>query len=166
MNQITLRPWREQDIAALMQYADNPKIFNNLTDGFPHPFKEADAIKFLGWANENKPPLILAICNNNKAVGSIGLHPLKDVFRLNCELGYWVAEPFWGQGIATHAVKQMLDYAQENFDFTRIFARPYGRNMASQKVLEKAGFTLEAKLEKTIIKNGVLEDELIYAVRF
>jgi ribosomal-protein-alanine N-acetyltransferase len=94
------------------------------------------------------------------------LHPLEDVFRLNCELGYWIAEPFWGKGIATEAVKQMARYARENFHFKRLFARPYGRNIASQKVLEKAGFTLEAHIEQNIIKNDQLEDELIYALRF
>jgi ribosomal-protein-alanine N-acetyltransferase len=164
--EISLRPWKEEDRKALIAYANNKKIFNNLTDAFPHPFTDAAATKFLAWANKNRPPLILAITTADEVVGSIGLHPLEDVFRLNCELGYWIAEPFWGKGIATEAVKQMARYAQENFHFKRLFARPYGRNIASQKVLEKAGFTLEAHIEQNIIKNHQLEDELIYALRF
>jgi RimJ/RimL family protein N-acetyltransferase len=59
----------------------------------------------------------------------------------------------------------MLDYGFENFNVTRIFARPFGSNIASQKALEKAGFKLEAKFEQTLFKNGKFEDELVYAVR-
>jgi RimJ/RimL family protein N-acetyltransferase len=50
-------------------------------------------------------------------------------------------------------------------EITRIYATPFGSNIASQRALEKAGFTLEAHLKGTLIKNGVVEDELIYAVR-
>jgi RimJ/RimL family protein N-acetyltransferase len=163
---ISLRPWQEEDRSTLIKYANNKKIFNNLTDGFPHPFTDDAATRFFTWANEHDPPLILAITLGDEAVGSIGLHPLKDVFRLNCELGYWVAEPHWGKGIATQAVKQMIEYARDNFSYKRLFARPYGSNIASQKVLEKAGFTLEAHIVQNILKNDRLEDELIYAIRF
>jgi RimJ/RimL family protein N-acetyltransferase len=50
-------------------------------------------------------------------------------------------------------------------DIHRIFARPYGSNAASQRVLEKAGFVLEARMQGTFLKNGRVEDELIYALR-
>ena len=75
------------------------------------------------------------------------------------------AEPFWGQGIMTKAVSKIVDYGFKNLDITRIFARPFGTNIGSQKVLEKAGFVLEGKFNATIFKNGEYLDELIYAVR-
>ena len=81
------------------------------------------------------------------------------------ELGYWLAEPFWGNGIITEAIQQIVKYGFETFDITRIFARPYGYNIASQKALEKAGFTLEARFVDTFFKNGKFEDEWVYAVR-
>ena len=81
------------------------------------------------------------------------------------ELGYWLAEPFWGQGIITRAIGQMVQYGFENFDITRIFARPFGTNIGSQKALKKAGFLLEARFEKTLFKNGQFLDELVYALR-
>ena len=80
-------------------------------------------------------------------------------------MGYWLAEPFWGKGIITAAIRQMVEYGFKTWDITRIYARPFGSNIASQKVLEKAGFRLEVRFEKTIFKNGVFEDELIYAIR-
>lgn len=59
----------------------------------------------------------------------------------------------------------MVEYGFSQFPVNRIYARPFGSNLASQRVLEKAGFKLEARLDKVIFKNGVAEDELIYAVR-
>lgn len=72
---------------------------------------------------------------------------------------------FLGKGITTSAIKEIIAYGFENLDITRIFARPYGSNMASQRVLEKAGFVLEGRFEKTLYKMDTFEDELIYAVR-
>ena len=85
--------------------------------------------------------------------------------QINAELGYWLAEPFWGQGIMSDAVKQIVDYAFNTLEIDRIFARPFGTNLASQKVLEKNNFKLEARFEKTLFKNGEYLDELVYAIR-
>ena len=160
-----LRPFRETDLANLVKYANNPKIAQNLTDAFPHPYTEVAGKAFIQMALKNSPPNIIAITIEDEFVGGIGLHPQADIHRLNAELGYWLAEPFWGQGIVTQAIKEMIVYGFANLPIERIFARPFGSNIASQRVLEKAGFSLEARLSKTLIKNGLIEDELIYAVR-
>ena len=55
--------------------------------------------------------------------------------------------------------------AFERLDINRIYARPFGSNLASQRVLEKTGFVLEARIQGAFIKNGKIEDELIYARR-
>jgi [ribosomal protein S5]-alanine N-acetyltransferase len=160
-----LRNWSLSDLESLVKYADNEKIAANLMDRFPHPYTIENGKAFLDMVTSVMPPNVLAIEIDNEAVGGIGLHIQEDVYRKNAELGYWLAEPFWGKGIITAAVPQMVDYGFKNFDIVRIFARPFGRNVASQKVLEKAGFKLEAKFEKTMYKNGQFEDELVYAIR-
>jgi [ribosomal protein S5]-alanine N-acetyltransferase len=160
-----LRPFHANDLDSLVHYANNPKIAMFLMDRFPHPYTVDHGKAFIASATQNSPPHILAIDIGGKVVGGIGIHQQMDVQSKNAELGYWLGEPFWGKGIATEAVKQMVTYGFRNFDITRIFARPFGTNIASQKVLEKAGFILEAKFEKTFFKNGVFLDELIYAVR-
>ena len=99
------------------------------------------------------------------AAGGIGVHPQTDIMRRNAELGYGVARPDWGRGIISAAIPRAVEYGFRTFDIDRIYARPFGRNLASQRTLEKNGFVLEARLQGTIIKNGVIEDELIYAVR-
>ncbi len=116
-------------------------------------------------AMQGNPPNVLCISINGEASGGIGVHPQQDVYRMNVELGYWLAEPFWGRGIITKAITHMVDYGFSNFEFNRIYARPYGHNKASMRVLEKAGFKLEARLENTFLKNGKFLDEYIYAIR-
>ncbi|UYZ64985.1 GNAT family N-acetyltransferase [Hymenobacter weizhouensis] len=162
---IALRPWTAADLPGLVRFANNPRIARFMNDLFPHPYTEENGQAFLAMAAQENPPHILAIAADGQAVGGIGLHPRGNIERKNAELGYWLAEPFWGRGIVTEAVRQMVDYGFRNFDITRIFARPFGSNRASQKVLEKADFTLEARFEKTLFKNGEYEDELVYAVR-
>ncbi len=160
-----LRPWHENDLESLVKYANNINIAKFMTDGFPFPYTIEGGKLFIEFANKNKPTHIFAIEVNGEAVGGIGIHPQSDIYKKNAELGYWLAEPYWGNGIITKAIKEILIYGFEQFDINRIFARPFGNNIASQKVLEKAGFTLEAKLEKTLFKNGEFLDELIYGYR-
>jgi RimJ/RimL family protein N-acetyltransferase len=160
-----LRPWSTNDISSLAKYADNYNISKFLRDAFPYPYDEEDAKAFIEFATSETPVNHFAIDIKGMAVGGIGIHPLADIYRKNAELGYWLAEPFWGKGIITKAIGEMVNYAFDTYDINRIFALPFGTNLASQRVLEKAGFKLEGKFEKTIFKNGEWIDELIYAVR-
>ena len=160
-----LRPWTIEDLESLVRFANNFNIAKNLMDVFPHPYFVENGKAFIDMTTQNTPPNILAIEVNGEAAGAIGLHPQSDVYRRNAELGYWLAEPYWGKGIITRAIVQMVDYGFKHFDINRIYARPFAYNIGSQRALEKAGFVLEARLEKTIFKNGVMIDELIYAVR-
>lgn len=163
--QFTLRPWAISDVDSLVKYANNFHIAKWLTNKFPHPYTEEDGKNFIAFATSDHPSTIMAIDINGEACGGIGLHPQSDIHCKNAEMGYWLAEPFWGNGIITKAILQMVDYGFITFDINRIFARPFGTNIASQKVLEKAGFVLEGRFKKTLFKNGEHEDELVYAIR-
>jgi len=160
-----LRPWRIDDLNDLVNYANNSKIAANLTNLFPHPYREENGISFIQMVLKQSPTQVFAIEINNKASGSIGLHPQTDVHSQNMELGYWLAEDYWNKGIITAAVIQLVAYGFKTFTINRIFARPFGTNISSQKVLEKAGFKLEGRFEKSIFKNGKYDDELIYGIR-
>ncbi len=161
----TLRPLSINDLESLMKYADNPKIANNLTNVFPSPYTEESGRWFIDFASSHDPIRIMAIDVAGEFVGAIGIHPKDDIMVKNAELGYWLGEAFWGKGIMTKAILQMVDYGFKTFDINRIYAIPFGSNIGSQKALEKAGFKLEGRFEQTIFKNGRYEDELIYAVR-
>ena len=161
----TLRPWTPADVESLVLFANNNEIARYLSDRFPHPYTVAAGEAFIAMAIAEKPVSIFAIDINGQASGGIGLHPQTDIQCKNAELGYWLAQPYWGKGIITKAILQMVDYGFTTFDINRIFARPFGINTGSQKALQKAGFILEAKFEKTFFKNGTYHDELVYAVR-
>ncbi len=160
-----LRPFRPDDLEALVRHANDPTIAANLTDAFPHPYTVDSGRAFLAEAAK-APPLLRCIAIEGACCGAIGLHPMADLWRHNLELGYWLALAHRGKGIMTAAIQQMVALGFATFpEVTRIFARPFGSNIASQHALEKAGFTLEARLAGTLVKNGKVEDEWIYAVR-
>ena len=116
-------------------------------------------------ASSHQPLHIKAIEVDGEACGGIGLHPQGDIFCKNAEMDYWLSQDQWGKGIMSKAIGQMVKYGFEHFDIDRIFARPFGGNIGSQKALEKNGFVLEAKLKETIWKDGQYENEHIYAIR-
>ncbi len=161
-----LRPWTLDDLPALVKHANDPSVADNLTDAFPHPYTLEHGKAFLQRFMANDPPLVLAIDVGGEAVGAVGIHPQGDVYRRNAELGYWIAKVYRGKGIMTRAIQQAVARGFDLLpDIHRIYARPFGRNTASQRVLEKAGFVQEARMRGTFLKNGRVEDELIYAVR-
>lgn len=160
-----LRPWKLNDLDSLVRNADNFNVVKFLSDGFPHPYTIEDGKSFIASAMQDNPSNKFAIEIDGQATGGIGIHPKSGINRKNAEIGYWLGELFWGQGIVTAAVREITQYGFKTYDINRIFAKTFSINLASQKVLEKAGFVLECQFEKTLFKNGEYLDELIYAVR-
>ena len=160
-----LRKWNEADLDSLVKYANNHNVAKWLTNGFPHPYTYEDGKSYLSIIANDNPTKVFAIEVNGEAVGSIGIFPQSDIHEKNAEIGYWLAEVYWGQGIITKAIQEIVEYGFKTFDVVRIFARPFSTNLKSQRVLEKAGFVLEARLKKALYKNSEFLDELIYAKR-
>jgi [ribosomal protein S5]-alanine N-acetyltransferase len=158
-----IRDWTNDDAEAIVKYADNRKIAMNLRDGFPHPYRRADAEDFLGRVMQLDPRTVFAIAMQSEAIGGIGLMPGQDVHRLTAELGYWLAEPYWNRGIMTRAVIQIVDFAFTQLRLNRVFAEPYVTNLASARVLEKADFVREGVLRANVIKYGQVLDQFLYA---
>ena len=164
--QITLVPWEERFIPQVAKYANNPHIAANLRDVFPWPYTEADADWFVRdcMARDGQGVLFRAILADGECVGSISVTQGADVYRRSGELGYWLAEPLWGRGIMTWAVREMCREAFAALDIARIYAEPYAYNTGSRRVLEKCGFTLEGTLRQSVYKNGRMLDSCIYAL--
>jgi len=160
-----LRPWALSDAEDLAKIADNKCIADNLRDLFPQPYSVKDGIEWLTTVvNFEGPVRYFAIIVNGRLAGSIGLTPKSDIYRLNCEVGYFIAPEFWNRGITSNALKTVTEYAFRTFDIVRVYAEPFADNTGSRRVLEKAGYKLEATFKNYVIKNGVVKDSCIYSV--
>ena len=163
--EIRLRPWKASDTESLVKYAGNPQITRFMSDGFANLSTPEGAGKFIEFANSGKDKIYRAIEFDGEVVGGIGISVQTDIYRKNAELGYWLAEPFWGRGIISKAVPLIVTEAFKTLEISRIVAKPFNTNFVSHRVLEKSGFQREAIVEKIVFKNGEYLDEYIYAIR-
>lgn len=162
----SIRPWRLEDAPRLAAAINNPHVQDNLRDGLPYPYTQADAEDFIRAMQQADPntTFAFAITVEDLAVGSIGVFRKDNIHRRTAELGYYLAEPFWGRGLGTQAVGQICRHIFQSTDIIRIFAEPFAHNTASCRVLEKCGFAYEGTLRSNAVKNGQVVDMKLYAL--
>ncbi len=161
-----IRKWKLTDAKDIAVVLSSKKIHDNLRDGLPYPYTEQDGIDFISSmlsANEDET-FAFAITLDDKVIGSIGVFRQKNIHRQTAEMGYYIAEAYWGKGIVTDAVKQICEYVFRNTDILRIYAEPFAYNSGSCRVLEKAGFQYEGTLRKNAVKNGKVIDMRMYSL--
>jgi len=163
LKECNIRSWQEEDAGALPRFANNRNIARNLRDLFPSPYTVKHAQEFIGAALQQCPETHFAIEVDGEAVGGIGVRLRDDIERYVAELGYWLGEPFWGRGIASEAVVAITQFAVKEFNLQRIEAGVFEWNPASARVLEKAGYELEATLRRSAFKAGQVIDRWLYA---
>ncbi len=163
-NEIKLREFTLEDKTQLAVLCNNKKIWDNVRDIIPFPYSEKDASFFIEGCIKEKTKTTFAIEKNRILVGVIGLVLQSDIYRLSAEIGYWIGEPYWGQGIATEAVKLLTEYGFTKLNLIRIFSGVFDYNKPSQKVLEKSGYTLDGIFKKAVIKNNNIHDEYRYSI--
>lgn len=163
---VLIREWKLSDASSLAQAVSNLNVQNNLRDGLPYPYNENDAVEFINamMPADKNDVFAFAIECDGKAIGSIGVFRQQNIHRRTAELGYYIDEDYWGKGIATQAVKQMCRYVFKNSDILRIFAEPFSKNIASCRVLEKAGFQCEGTLRSNAVKCGEVCDMKMYSL--
>ena len=138
---LILRPWHENDAEALYKYASDPDI--GPPAGWPpHTSVEnsRDIIRTVFSAPET-----YAVClKDGSPIGSIGLKLKGSTDMTNrddeCELGYWIGKPFWGQGLIPEASRALLCHAFEDLGMRAVWCGYYDGNEKSKRVQEKLGF--------------------------
>jgi ribosomal-protein-alanine N-acetyltransferase len=158
-----LRRWELSDVGSVAKHANNRNVWLNLRDRFPHPYTPADAEQWVSLTSREDPLVHLAIAVDGHAVGGISIELQPDVFKRSAEIGYWLSEDFWGRGIMTEAVQAFTLYAIEHFGLCRVFAGVFDSNPASARVLEKVGYQFEGRMRRSVVKAGVVRDQLLYA---
>lgn len=164
-DRVNIRFWQPSDREALAAIADDRRIWLNLRDAFPHPYGLADADRFIDLARRMSPPTYYAIEAGGALAGGIGYVLHGDVERGSAEVGYWLGVAFWGRGIATQALRLLNGEAfTRQPELRRLYALPFASNAASARVLEKAGYRREALLRESAVKDGVIQDQWLYAL--
>ena len=161
-----IRKWELSDAKDLAAALSNKKVQDNLRDGLPYPYTVQDGKEFISAmlsADENET-FAFAIMVDDMVIGSIGIFRQGNIHRQTAELGYYIAEEYWGKGIMTEAVKQICAYVFAKSDIIRIYAEPFAYNIASCRVLEKVGFQYEGTLRSNAVKNGKVIDMEMYSL--
>lgn len=161
-----IRKWELSDAADLAAALSNKKIQDNLRDGLPYPYTVQDGMDYISAmlsADEEKT-FAFAVTIDRKVIGSIGVFRQENIHRQTAELGYYIAEEYWGRGIMTEAIKQICKYVFGRSDIIRIYAEPFAYNTASCRALEKAGFQYEGTLRSNAVKNSEVIDMKMYSL--
>ncbi|HZQ18981.1 MAG TPA: GNAT family protein [Terriglobales bacterium] len=159
---LILREYADADIPKLVSLIGAPEVAAT-TLRIPHPYEEKHAREFLSSiAKENELRLGISLQNDGRLIGGIGLHPQMQHRR--AELGYWIGVPFWGNGYATEAAREVVRYGFEHLKLQRIFAGHFEGNGASRSVLLKLGMRYEGCARQSVVKSGKSIDVHVYAI--
>lgn len=162
---VRIRPWEWSDARRLATLINNKNIWDNVRDILPHPYTLNDAESFLQHSISAKTQTNFAILLDGEVVGGIGFIPKEDVYKFNAEIGYWIAEPYWGKGVATAAIGMIVNKVREILPQTiRVYAEIFAHNIGSMRALEKNGFVLESVRRKNVVKNGIIKDDHVYVL--
>ncbi|MCL9806630.1 GNAT family N-acetyltransferase [Flavobacterium amniphilum] len=157
-----LRSYAFEHLEDFVKHRNNPNIAKNGFDRTPFPYTIEYATELFERNVDKNPAERFLIFHDNQLCGEIGIWLRDDIQRLNADIGYFIAEPFWGKGIATEAIRLMTEYTFKTFDVIRIVAGVFEFNKASMKALEKNGYILESIHKKGVIKNNEIVDDYVW----
>ena len=138
-DRLTLRPWCEADAETLYRLACDPEVGPS-AGWMPHMSVEHSREIIRTMLSK---PTVWAVCGKDeRPIGNIHFDfdtPLRE-HDGECELGYWLGKPFWGQGLMTEAAQVLLQYAFDVLDVPAVWSGYYEDNTKSRRVQEKLGF--------------------------
>ena len=145
---LILRPWQESDAEDLYTYAKDPAV--GPSAGWP-PHTSVENSREIIKTVLSRPETYAVCLKDGKLIGSVGLHLNGSTDMTDrddeCELGYWIGKPFWGQGLIPEAARELLRYAFEKLGMRTVWCGYYDGNEKSRKVQAKLGFVYQHKTE-------------------
>jgi ribosomal-protein-alanine N-acetyltransferase len=161
-SRLILREWRDSDIPELVPLIGAQEVAET-TLRIPHPYEEQHARDFIASLPKgNELRLAIQLRSNGRLAGGIGLHPKMEHRR--AELGYWIGVPFWSNGYATEAAREVVRFGFETLKLNRIFGGLFEGNAASRAILLKLGMHYEGCARQSVVKWGKPTDVHIYAI--
>lgn len=145
---LILRPWLETDAKDLYTYAKDPEV--GPPAGWPPHESEEQSRQII--RDVLSAPETYAVClKDGTAIGSIGLKMGENTTLTDredeCELGYWIGKPYWGQGLIPEASRALLQYAFQELGMRAVWCGYYEGNEKSRRVQEKLGFVYQHTTE-------------------
>ena len=165
-SRLILRMFQKSDAADVARLCNNYNIFKN-TLYLPYPYRIEDALLWMESHLENyetSKSYEFAVTDkeNGELFGGIALSNSQ---RFNHgEITYWIGEEFWGRGYATEAAEALVQFAFSEKKYHKVFARCFGSNPASGRVLQKLGMREEGILIDHVIKENRYEDLVHYGI--
>ena len=146
---LVLRPWEQTDAADLFEYAKDPDIGS--IAGWPAHTSIDESRQVISTVFSAPETYAVCLKTDNRAIGCIALK-LVGVTDMTdkedeCELGYWIGKPFWGQGLIPEAAKELLRHAFEDLGMTAVWCGYYDGNVKSKRCQEKCGFVYQSTCE-------------------
>ncbi|MEM7400170.1 MAG: GNAT family N-acetyltransferase [Pseudomonadota bacterium] len=135
-HRLSLRALQETDAAPISRLAGVYDVAR-MTGAIPHPLGEREAQDWVTRVIAGEEGIVFAIVHKGSLIGCSGYMPMDDD---HAELGYWIGEPFWGQGFATEAVRAVAGHAFDTGPFGFLTAGHFADNPRSKSVLTKLGF--------------------------
>ena len=137
---LILRPWKDSDAECLYHFAKNPNV--GPVAGWPPHKSVEDSLNIIRTVFSKRETYAITI--DDHAIGCVGLLFYPDTNHYwdeaGVELGYWIGEEYWGQGLVVEACKAVLKHAFEDLKINKIHASFRYENHQSKRVLEKLGF--------------------------
>ncbi|MCD7033250.1 GNAT family N-acetyltransferase [Metabacillus sp. GX 13764] len=164
-NFIKLREFQEQDWQEVHRYASNPVVSQYQPWG-PNTEEETKAFIADCLTDQETFPrkrCVFAITSQEKVIGA-GEFQINDFTNEEGEIGFVVHPDYWGKGIASETAKKLLQFGFCEFQMHRIFATCDPRNLASARVLKKAGMKQEGLLRENIKLKSGWRDSLIFSM--
>lgn len=159
---INLRSLQKLDVSALIYHLNDDRVTKYLSSRIPSPYTREDAIWWVE-SGSKETGVARAIDYNGTFCGVIGAYKKEFEYSHSAEIGYWLGYEHWNKGIATEALTDFTKYIFETTEIKRLFNPVTSLNIASARVLEKAGYELEGVLRMAVAHEGSYVDELLYA---
>jgi RimJ/RimL family protein N-acetyltransferase len=158
-----LRPWRRDDLDALLRHADDARVVRGLSHRFPHPYTRDDGQRFLAGDVVDLRDPVFAVEIDGEACGGIGARPGAGDRARSAELGYWLGHAHWGRGLMTRIVALYAPWLMRELALYRLQATVLDLNPASARVLRKNGFEEEGTARCAVMKSGEPHDLRVFA---
>ena len=133
-NKFSLRPLMDNDADSLARQLNNKKVWDNLRDALPYPYTSQDAAWFINFQQNDPLLTCYGIVVDGEVVGNIGFTRSEDIERFTAEVGYYIGEDYWGQGIMSAALSEAVEDYFKTTEVVRLFATPFDYNKASAKI--------------------------------